>query len=630
MSGRADKPAAARAILTAGLDETMRTMIAGAWLAVVAVLGTEPCVLAAEPAAAGNVPAEAPAAPADVPQRGGYAFLEIGGTLAEALPAVYLFESEEDTLHSMLGRIEMARTDAGLRGIIVRIAGLEAGWSKVQDLRAALVRCRDAGKEVVCLLEGGDNLDYYLAAAGDRIVLAPAAHLMVSGLRAEAIFARGLLDKLGIEPDFVQAGAYKTAGESLTNTGPSPAFRESIESLLDDYYGQLVGAVATGRGLTVEGAQRLLADGPYTAKQALAAGLVDAVMFYDELVTDLRRRNGGALIVQHDYGLAKRRPVAPPGPFELLRMLMGGPRAEPPTSGPAIAVLHAVGPIIVGEKDDYALGDQAICARQMVETIRQVAANDDIKALVLRIDSPGGSALASDLIWRELRLLDGRKPVIASFSNMAASGGYYIGAGARRILAEPGSLTGSIGVFGGKLVLTGLFEKIGLNVVAFERGGPTSMDSAFELFSEQDRKKLQALLLSIYQTFLERVAETRPGLDVAGVEKVAQGRVWTGRQAFENGLVDELGDLGDAILAARRAAGIPAGASVEIVRLPRPRSVLEAMLLGLTTSQTSGAALPWALDGLPHAGRVRAYLRALLALRGEPAACILPVLISVR
>lgn len=558
-----------------------------------------------------------------------YAHIDVTGFLMETLPQVYLFESENDTLHGLTSRLQQARRDAAVDGVIVRVGGLYAGWAKVQQLRRELARCRNAGKEVICLLEGADNLNYYLATAADRVVIAPADHLMVSGLRAEAIFARGLLDKLGIKADIVQAGKYKTAGEPLTRTGPSEAFRESVESLLQDYYEQLVEGIAGGRDIPPERVEQLLAEGPYTSQEALKAGLVDAVMFSDEQAEALQARRGRPVVVLRDYGERKGFGGTGPGPMDLFRMLLGGPTPTPRPAGPTIAVLYAVGPVVLEADSNLGLGQQVISAREVRRIVRDLQTDGSVKAVVLRVDSPGGSALASDLIWRELRLLDGHKPVIASFSDTAASGGYYIAAGARRIVAEPGTLTGSIGVFGGKLVFADLLDKVGLSVAVFERGGSTTMGSLFTEFSERDRQKLLALLDDIYRRFLQRVAETRPDLDPDGVDAVAQGRVWTGQQAHANGLVDVLGDLETAIEEARREAGIPPEQNVTIRRLPEPRSVIEMLLFNLGDRSGVGSLLT-DVERLLVGKQVRAYVQGLILLRRETGACLLPALLTIR
>jgi protease-4 len=311
-------------------------------------------------------------------------------------------------------------------------------------------------------------------------------------------------------------------------------------------------------------------------------------------------------------------------------LLMGGaPGRRPLATGPSVAVIFAVGPILSGDGEGFGLGEEAVNARSFVKMVRKAADDENVKAIVLRVDSPGGSAQACDEIWRELRLADAKKPVVASLSDVAASGGYYIAAGSRAIYADPGSLTGSIGVFGGKLVLTGLFQKLGLNVVAIERGGRAGIESVFQEFTPDERRKVEELIGDTYRTFLLRVATTRPHMTVADVDRVARGRVWTANQAHENGLVDSLGGLNDAIEAAKRAAGIPTAQAVDILYLPQPRSLLEHILLGSEEKARLGEL--WSAAALPGPlGQVRPYLMALMAMKDEVSICMLPAVLTVR
>jgi len=559
-----------------------------------------------------------------------FACFKVRGLLSESPPSVYLLEPEEPQLHEMLQMMERARRDPAVAGLIVRVGDVEAAWAKAQEVRQALARCRKDGKEVICVLEGTGNLEYYVATAADRIVLLPAGHLMLVGLRAEAIFLKDLLDKIGVKAEVIQAGQYKTAGEALTRAAPSQAFRESVESVLEDYYGQLLQGISEGRRITQARAAALVREGPFTARQAKEAGLVDDVLFGDELLADLERRREGPVELDAEYGRMPRPQPLAAGPMGILSMLMkpqAGARRR--AAAPAVAVLYAVGPIIREEPDGLTFGGHMVSARSFVQTIRKAADDESIKAIVLRVDSPGGSAAACDDIWRELRLADRKKPVIASLSDVAASGGYYIAAGSRAIYAEPGSMTGSIGVFGGKLVLTGLFEKVGLHVAIMERGGNTGIDSLFSELSPQERRRVEELVGQTYQTFLARVAETRPRMSSADVDKVAQGRIWTASQAHERGLVDGLGGLEEAIAAAKAAAGIPPEQAVEILHLPRPRSLFEVLLFG----QEETAAVPAAWEAVPLApglSEAQLYIETLFRLRGEVTACLLPALVRIR
>jgi protease-4 len=356
---------------------------------------------------------------------------------------------------------------------------------------------------------------------------------------------------------------------------------------------------------------------------------VDDVLYYDEVVSRLQTRFGPGFRVTADYA-ASRAPAGAADASSLLRMLMGMSRPSRPSVAhrPVIAVIHASGPIVQEEVDGLLFSEQMTSADDLVALFHRLGDDPRVRAIVLRVDSPGGSALASDMIWHAVRLADRKKPVIASFSDTAASGGYYIGSGARRILAEPGTLTGSIGIFGGKLVLSNLLKKIGVSVAVIQKGGDSGLLSSLEQFTPQQRQKLQELLQDGYQLFLDRVAETRPNMTAQQVDRVAQGRVWTGDQAHHNGLVDELGGLPEAIQVARKAAGIGEGEQVDIEHLPRSRSLAEMLLFG----NEGDVQAPDVLNmlRLPPLEGVRGYLGALMALRGEMALCLLPALVSVR
>jgi protease-4 len=547
--------------------------------------------------------------------------------MLETLPQLYVFETPRDTLHDLLRRMRAAGRDEEIAGVILRVETPAVGWARAQALRAATARLQARGKRVACVLNGGTNLGYYIACGADRIVLHPQGQLLIAGLRAEAIFARGLLDKLGVQADFVQAGKYKGAAEGLTRSEPSDAFARAIQSLLDSYFQQFVQDIAAGRDLSEDAVRALLAEGPYTATQARANGLVDDVGHYDELLASLPQAGRGGALVETDY--AADRPGAGASVNVLSLLMGGGSGSAPRHKAPAIAVLYAVGPIVADGTAGTGLADQVVDASSMRKTIRELSADEAIVAVVLRVDSPGGSARASDLIWRELRLLDGEKPVIASFSDTAASGGYYIGAGARRIYANPGTLTGSIGVFGGKLVLSELFGKLGLEVATFEAGKGGGLYSSFQELGPEGRARFQKLIDGTYRTFLERVASTRPDMNTDAVHQVAQGRVWTGRQAHERGLVDELGDLNAAIRRAKTEAGLRADAAVDIVRVPRSRHFVKAILSG---GQAQARRDP--LHGLPRAvaelAFLRSYLRALMALQHESSVCLTPAAVRVR
>jgi len=597
------------------------------WLVAAALPGLLLCTWAEALAQDGGGPPAAAAPRA----RARYAEIEVGGPILEILPELYLIEPDVETLYDLVGRIEKARRDASVQGVIVKLDRLGTGWAKAEEIRRAILRCRQAGKEVVCFTHGCGNLDYLVASAADRVVMIPSGSLLLVGLRAEVLFLKGLLDKIGVEADMIQIGSAKGAEEPFTRTTGSEAFKRSINELLDDYYRQLVEGIAEGRGLEPEPVRELIESGPFTARRAKDAGLVDELMFYDELVESLRERHGERFVLAEHYGEKGEGPSAlGTAPQDLLKMVLGmgavAPRGGWP-AGPTIAVLYAVGPIVSEDPDDILIGESVVNAERLSQILDDLRERDSVKAVVLRVDSPGGSAEASDLIWHELRRLNEAKPVVASLSDVAGSGGYYIATGGRLIFAEEGTVTGSIGVIGGKFVLKGLFEKLGLGVDVYERGAHAGLFSPVEAFSDSQRERLRELLLETHEIFIDRVATSRdqpPGQ----VRRWAEGQSLTGRQARDGKLVDAIGGLYDAIEAARAAAKLPEGAKFSVVRLPRPQSVLDALFWGRRDVRLPTALLRQTLpaEALPA---VR-YLSALRCVEDNRPAALMPALITVR
>ena len=577
-----------------------------------------------------------------------YAEIEISGPVLEMLPDMYLFEPDIDTLYDLVRRIDLARRDDSLHGVVIKLDHLGTGWAKAQEIRQAISRCREAGKEVVCFMEGGGNIDYYVASAAERVTIQRSGALFLTGLRAEVLFLKGLLDKVGVKGDMVQIGDRKGAAEPFTSTTSSDPFRESINMLLDDYYRQLVEGIAYARSMKEDHVKALIDQGPFTAKRAKEAGLVDSFEFYDDMLLDLKRRNKRNILLVPDYFKPERGASVEQGDGvqQLMKMLLGMGSAKRVTKRPAgavIAVIYAVGPIISGEgPEGLVIGESFVSAKRMVRLIRKARVDENIKAIVLRVDSPGGSAVASDVIWHELRRADEVKPVIVSLSDLAGSGGYYIAAGGRKIYADSGTITGSIGVISGKLVLKGLFDKIGLRVDVFERGKNAGLFSSVEELSDEQREHLRELLQATYDTFLDRIVTSRK-LPLNELEKLARGQSLTGYQAQRGKLVDEIGGLSDAIDGARRAAGLSEDVPVTIVRMPEPRSLLDTIIFGRHDSDSSSSSrlVPPALrlQYMPLISRPvarylpagwQAGLNALWCLQNEHTAVLMPGFISIR
>ncbi len=486
-----------------------------------------------------------------------------GPVLEQRVPRLpFAGGAEPGSIAELYPALRAARQDPGVRGLALYIEDAQLGLAKAQELRRQLLALRRAGKLVECYLETageGSNgtLAYYLATACEKIHLAPAGELNLIGLNAETRFLRGALDKLKIVPDFNRIGRYKSAVETYTQSQYTPEAQEAIAAVLDGYFAQIVSAIAEARHQS-DGAVRALIDGaPYSAEEALAHGLVDQLSYPDQFKASLAKRLGrtpGYLAIESYH-------------------------PSPVLAGKRVAVVFALGEIVRGGGGTAPWTEEVyLGSDEMVTLLRDLGRDDSISAVVLRIDSPGGSALASDLILRAVEKLRERKPVVVSMSDMAASGGYYIAAKATRIVAEPATLTGSIGVFGGKFVTRGFEEEIlGLGHGSQKRGANADIYSTLQPYTPQQEARVQALMDGTYRTFVGHVAAGR-GLSRQAVEGVASGRVWTGAAAQKIGLVDELGGLDRALEIARQQARIAAGERVGVDFYPEPPSWLDLFL----------------------------------------------------
>ena len=452
--------------------------------------------------------------------------------------------------------LRWARDDARLAAVLIRCDDLQASWARLQGLRRSLERLRAAGKKVWVHLERAGVREYYLASVADRVSLTPAATLDVTGLSSEAVFLFDALRKLGVEADVVQMGRYKSAGEIFTRRDMSPPHREMLESLVEDLFGQLVDAVAGGRRLEPAAVRDLLGRGPFVPSEARDTRLVDEIAYADEVEQRLVEACGGAATIARDAYTGRR------GREVRLDALRRGRST--------FALLHVGGTVKPGDSVPGPSGAGATGAATVAAALEQVRTRPDISALIVRIASPGGSVLGSDLIWREVMRTRAVKPVIASCGDVAASGGYYVALAGTPLLAEAGTITGSIGVLAGKASLRGLYERLGVSKELITRGRNAALHSDYAPLDEEGRARIRAQADAFYRDFLAKVAAAR-GLSDEATAAVAEGRVWTGRQALERGLVDELGGVEEAFAAAKRAAGISPDEPVMVERFPKPR-----------------------------------------------------------
>jgi protease-4 len=433
----------------------------------------------------------------------------------------------------------------------------------------------------------------------------PAGEFDVSGLASYELFFRGALDKLGVFPDLLHIGDYKTASNTFTEKGFTVAHREMTQALNRDWYDELVRAVAEGRHMSAAAAQQAVDGGPYLAAAAQKAGLVDELAYEDQLETEAPMLST-VRVEGDDY---VRAPVA----------------TDLPGSGGTIALLYAVGTIAGGKSSFDGPTDGVLGSETFSDWLRKVRVDPAVRAVVVRIDSPGGSAIASEVIWREMMLTRDVKPVIVSMGDVAASGGYYMAAPATTIVAEPGTLTGSIGVVTGKFVLQGALDKLGIGAAAATNGPMAAMNSPFQPFSKDERARVEDQLHATYELFLKRVAEGRRE-DVAKVDAVAQGRVWTGRQARERGLVDELGGLDDAIAIAKQRAKLDPQRGVDLLVYPAKRTLFDVIsnpLGGSSASASAGVNIVTSVAGQLFGGRETRAAQSAVSVfqrfrRGEP------------
>ena len=488
--------------------------------------------------------------------------------------------SKQESLQDLGETLRHVAADRRVRGIVLHLRNLSEPLAQLQSLRDLIADVRHAGKHVVVWAPSYNLASYYVACAADEILLQPGGSLVLLGMTRTTAFLGEALERIGLEGQFVAISPYKTAADQLTRTRMSEEAREMIEWLVGDQFDQMVDGMATDRGVQKGDICDRIDAGIHLGEEAVEAGLVDAIRSEEELPTALGTGSRPARLTTY---AAARRSLLRPAPrrggryVALLRVagsIVDGRSSRPPLRSP-----FAI-PFLLNER----AGDLTVVAQA-----RRVARDRRAAAVVVHVDSGGGSADASEAMSAALRIVAGRKPLVVSMGNLAASGGYYISTPAEHIIAQGGTVTGSIGVLFGKLVSTGIFEKLLIHRDTVERGAHARLFSDSHAFSDEERRLIHKMIVEIYDLFLTRVSESRR-MEKAAVDAVGGGRVWTGRQALERGLIDELGGLDRAIACARARAELPDSAPVRLVEEPkrpiaptvyRPPSALEYALDGL-------------------------------------------------
>jgi protease-4 len=565
------------------------------------------------------------------------AHIRLAGDLDETpVAADPLFGTSKENFRMKLERIKKAMNDKNVQGLFIHLDGLNIGYAKMDELRKAIAEFRKTGKKVFAYMEAGDSKDYLVACEADRVGMPASGWLMLVGTRTEILFYKELFEKLGIRADFLQFGVFKTAAEPYIRSSLSLAAKAQYNLVLDDFFANCyVGSISRSRkkkDLTPDAVVKIIDEGPFTARQAQKAGLIDDIAYQDDFQQAMKKAlNANEIKIVQDYGSEKAKELDLSNPFNLFK-LFSPAKTSVGNKKDRIALIYAAGAIVTGKGGSSLMGGNTVGSTRLIEAIREAEKDPKVRAIVLRVDSPGGSALASDLIWKELKQC--KKPVIASMSDVAASGGFYISMGAKKVYANPGTLTGSIGVLGGKLALGGLYEKVGLTTDVISRGKNAGILSSTNPFTLSERKAMETLMAEVYDQFLDKVLENRAAAGKKFTRKqlidLAEGRIWTGKQAMDRGLIDALGTFEDAVADAKAMGGLARDADVDFLILPKPHSFLDSLMegdspLGMLSSKELSA-----LSRLPEVAAHAQHLDAMLQMRSEPVWVMLPHSIRVR
>jgi protease-4 len=498
-----------------------------------------------------------------------------------------LFEAPVGSMQTYLHVIHKAQIDDKIKGIILRTGIRSMGWAKTEELRKSLMEFKASGKPIYAYLEIALNKDYYLASVADTILGISSGILLMNGFSSQPIFLKNTLAKIGIEFDAVAYGKYKNAPDMFTRDDMSDAEREVINDLLDDRFSHFISHIAQNRSLPESGVKQLIDQGFFNFEKAKNHNLIDTLMYYNQFKEFLKKRYGKRL---RFVSVKRYRDI----PLSKL-----GVKAKK-----NIGLVYAVGTIVSGGAGEFGQ-DGLITSEGMANSIRRLADDNNIKAIIMRIDSPGGSGLASDVIWREVVRAREKKPVVVSMSDVAASGGYYIAMAADSIIAHPSSIIGSIGVYTMKPILGKMYDKIGMTVEELNRGKNANLFSELHHFTPEQRELVMNLNMDFYREFVTKASEGR-NMTYEEIDNIAQGRVWSGKKGLEIGLVDKLGGFDEAITMAKKMAGIT-DKYVRLVIYPKQKTFIEK-LLGGTIEVFAEKHLP-ELQSLPPA--LKSLVRAI-------------------
>ena len=480
-------------------------------------------------------------------QRGRTGIIELGSDIVEEPRQKPILRRGGKSLFSVINTIRRGAEDQRIGALIVKIDGINLDFATAQELRSAISEYRGNGKKITVYMQQGGNMEYYLSSAADEILMDPTGLLELKGLAATTRFYKGTMDKLGIRAQVVRTGPHKSFGDAFTETTLTAAAREQIDWLLDDFYSQFVDGISVGRRILPEKVRDLIDAGPYTAEDALKEGLIDGLKYYDEIAGDGGPRRSGPVNLMSFYSVEDYNP-----------------RWSEPKK---IAIVYAAGTILPGRSGSSFLEGKTVGSSTLTKALKKIRYDNSIRAVVFRVNSPGGDVFASEQIYRQLELLKGKKPLVVSMGGEAASGGYYISCPGDKIMASPGTVTGSIGVVMGKPDLSAFYEKIGISNEVIRRGAHADIRSTSRPATAEELALIDKMIWEYYDDFVSKVSTWRK-IDPDSVDAMGQGRVWTGRQAMQLGLIDVYGGIWEAVELARQKAEIDPDDRLEFEILP--------------------------------------------------------------
>lgn len=503
-----------------------------------------------------------------------------------------------ESLHSLLQRLEKVKDDANVPAVVLQPELLMLGRAQLEEVTRVMQQLRDAGKKIHVHGDTFTTGQFAFISGASEISMVPTGYLFITGMYGEQLFVKGLLDKLGVQPDYFTCGDFKSAAEMFMRTEPSKESAEMSKWLYDGLYDSLLDTIAKGRGVDRKKAMEWIDTGVYTAEDAIQAGVIDVVEHHHAFEARLRETYGDDLKFEHSYGKSSGKQMDLSSPFGILNFYaeLLAPSKPRRSTKPGVAIVYLEGSIMPGSGGgNPLLAESAAFANVIRKALDEAAEDDAIKAVVFRVDSPGGSAVASEVILNAAKRVAARKPLIVSMGNVAASGGYYVACGTDTILAEESTITGSIGVVAGKFATTEMWNKLGITFSPIQRGKNSAILSSAKVFSDSERAALQSYMDATYDVFRGHVQAARGDKLKKPLDELAGGRVYTGAQALELGLVDQIGGLHDAVALAAKNAELDAGYDVRVV--PRPKGFMEMLMEDMSGAPKDGRTLQLNLPG---------------------------------